>query len=137
MYIAAPYGDPDPAVRQWNVDRACFVGRLVQRGGDAPVVVHPAIHAGAYGSDENADERAAGMESSLAVLDGVLRCGGSVIALKRDDGTLSDGTRAEVAHVAARGCEVTSVMWAHIVRVADGYGLGDEARRLHARPVPS
>jgi hypothetical protein len=124
-------------VCQWNVDRACFVGRLVQRSGSAPVVVHPAIHAGAYGSDEDADERAAGMESSIAVLDCVLRAGGEVLVLKRDDGTLSDGTRAEVAHVAARGREVVATGWSWIVRLADDYGLGDEARRLHARLVPS
>jgi len=96
VYIAAPYGDPIPEIRRWNVARAVALGRVWQAKGYAPIVVHTSVEFGVYGCDESPEERAAGLESSLAIVEMVVRAGGTVAALLRDNGEASAGVKAEI-----------------------------------------
>lgn len=133
VYIAGPYGDPDPAVRAWNVARACLLGRLSQRCGLAPVVVHPSIAAGVYGCDEVEAERAAGMESTIAVVEACDLLWG----LLRDDGTQSSGTAGEVnaARHARIGLDVaTWEQWRRMVCLPHAPDLLSEWDALAVRP---
>jgi hypothetical protein len=93
-YIAAPYADPNPAVRAWNVARACLLARLAVSTGWAPIVVHPGI-AAIYGEDETEELRALGLEVDIALLLHVRREGGFLWVLLRDDLSMSSGVAAE------------------------------------------
>ena len=97
VYIAGPYGDPDPLQIDLNVRRASALARLAVAEGLAPLVVHPAILAGAYGDDYNPQERAAGLDCSLSLVETVRRhSGGQLWVLTRHDGELSPGTKLEL-----------------------------------------
>lgn len=112
VYVAAPYHDPNPRIVAWNVARACLLGRLAARCGYVPTVVHAEIHGGVYGDDNDPAQRAAGRALTLAKLDGVLAAGGRVWALLRDDGEMSEGTRAEVNEARDTGSAWTGSTWA-------------------------
>lgn len=91
VYIAGPFGDPSPTVRAWHVARASLLGRLALECGHAPVVVHPSIAAGVYGDDADPAQRERGLRAALEVMRGC----DEMWVLLRDDGTKSDGVRAE------------------------------------------
>ena len=93
-YIAAPYANPSPAVRAWNVARACLLARLAVLTGWAPIVVHPGI-AGIYGEEETEELRALGLEVDIALLRHVRKSRGALWVLLRDDLTMSSGVAAE------------------------------------------
>jgi len=97
LYVAGPYSDPSETIRAWHTDRAALLGKLALACGYAPIVVHTSIAAGVYGDDSDADQRAAGMASTLAICAAVVADVGPVWALLRDDRTMSDGTAAEWA----------------------------------------
>lgn len=96
VYIAGPYGDPDPAIVALNVRRAVLLGRFAFGLGLAPLVIHPLIIAIA-GDDTDPAIRERGIAWSLALLDGIARhTEGVLFVISRDDGALSAGTRTEV-----------------------------------------
>lgn len=105
-YVAAPYGDPDPLIRSWNVGRACALARLAVAEGLAPIVVHPGI-APIYGpnGDQDPGTRALGLEVDVALVELVARTVlGRLYVLETDAGELTSGTRREVrAWTAIRG----------------------------------
>lgn len=52
VYIAAPFGAPTQAEREWNTARAELLCLLAQRSGCAPICVHSGVLRGAYGDDD-------------------------------------------------------------------------------------
>ena len=135
-YIACPYSDPSPTIRARHVDRAVLLARLAMACGLAPVEVHTSIAAGVYGDDSDPEQRARGMAATAAICRGVLATPGAVLwALLRDDGTASDGTRAECV-LAADVADYTAHTWAEwaIKVAAKAYDLLPEWDRLAVRP---
>jgi hypothetical protein len=64
--------------------------------GYAPLVLHPAIHLGAYGRDEDPDDRKAGIEAACALADLVgCHSDGRLWVILHDDGSMSEGVAAE------------------------------------------
>jgi hypothetical protein len=87
-YIAAPFaGTPDDS-------RALALARLAMDLGFAPVVIHPAVRAGAYGDDNDPDARERGLEAAKTI---AAQCD-ELWCLLRDDGTASGGCQAEIIH---------------------------------------
>lgn len=135
-YIAAPYADPSPTIRAWHVDRAVLLARLAMACGYSPVETHTSIAAGVYGDDSDPGQRARGMAATAAICRGVLATPGAVLwALKRDDGSVSDGTRAECV-LAADVADYTAHTWAEwAIKVATkAPHLLPEWDRLAVRP---
>jgi len=96
VYIAGPYGSPHEHERLANVGRACHLSLWASRAGYAPIVVHPAIHWGAYGSDDNPADRERGLATVTAILRAAAQAGGHLWVILRDDGSMSSGTEREV-----------------------------------------
>lgn len=94
--ILAPFGGPTAEDRAKNTLRALSLARLAMRKGFAPVVVHDDIFLGVLGSDDNPDERTAGITAHCKVLSVIRDTGGGVWGLTKDDGMLSDGTAQEM-----------------------------------------
>lgn len=111
VYVAAPFGDADPARVRWNVARAEALARLLFLEGLAPVSVHGPIASGIYGDDRDPEERARGTAATLAALEAFTKGGGFLVALARDDGELSRGTEADVEAVEDLGGRVVVVTW--------------------------
>ena len=144
-YLAAPYFDPDPGVRAWNVARACLLARAAVADGDAPIVVHPGISP-IYGEEETPELRALGMRVDLELLTHVHRANGRLHVLLRDDGTMSSGVRTEVerwtsldtsAHALACGLKPRPPVvwsWANLECVSSILGRRDEWAALERRP---
>lgn len=103
VYVAGPYRADTEAERLDNVRLACRVAHGVVRAGGIPVVVHPAIAQGVYGDPSDADpvERERGVANTLTLALYVRNAGGLCVAITRPDGSLSQGTRDEVALFAA------------------------------------
>jgi len=137
LYVAATYGDPSPIIRRWHTERAALLGRLAQACGYAPIVVHTSIEAGVYGDDGDADQRAAGMASTLAICDAVARSQSSAVwALLRDDDTASEGTTNEATiAVSARTLLIIKAWraWGHVASGRAAHLL-TEWDRLAVRP---
>jgi len=95
VYVCAPYGAPTHEEREVNVARALGVAQVLAREGWCPVCLHPAIHAGVYGDDSDPAQREAGLAVAVRTVEDVVRGGGRVAVLLRDDGTMSPGTAAE------------------------------------------
>jgi hypothetical protein len=96
-YIAGPFAARTAAEIEVNVARANALAFFAVRCGYAPLVVHPAVLAGAYGDDGVADERRAGLAATAALARLVGAGGGLLWVLHRDDGTPSAGTVGEVS----------------------------------------
>ena len=114
VYIAGPFTDPRPEVIAWHVARACLLGRLASAVGLVPVVVHEDIAAGVYGDDADPVQRASGRARTMEV---VWSCAG-VWALRRDDGTMSEGTDAEYRGTDGRRLAGTWAEWRGLVERA-------------------
>jgi len=138
VYIAGPFGDPDPIRVAFNVQRAMFLGRLAALEGKAPLVVHPMIHGGIYGDDNDPAARSHGTACSMALLRTImLTSHGRLWVLHDDDGNLSPGTKAEVAawlryrkgdRALRRGTWET---WGHLAR---RHSLGS-AHEMLSKPI--
>lgn len=111
IYIAAPFGAATHDERLHNTMRAVTIANVAAAIGYEPVVVHLRILAGEWGDDNDPFQRAAGMAATMEVLERVIRRGGEVWALRRDDGTMSAGTAAEVEHALAAGADVVACTW--------------------------
>jgi hypothetical protein len=97
VYIAAPYGDPDPLKVARNVERAVWLGRLAVAEGLVPIVPHVLVPALTGPEDPARPEvRALALELGLDLLDTVARAGGDLWVLSRDDWSLSAGVEAEL-----------------------------------------
>jgi len=68
VYIAAPYGDPDPQIRAWHTARAACIARIAVLAGHAPIIVHNDIEAGVFGDDGTPADREAGLDCCLAMV---------------------------------------------------------------------
>lgn len=129
VYVAGPYAGDTEAEILVNVHRACCLARLAVASQLAPIVVHPAIEAQAYGRDEIPQERAAGLDCALALVELTARhSGGKLWILTRGDGSLSTGTARELE--AWKGVrrghrEVRRGSWAQWCQAFIGAGLGD------------
>jgi len=99
VYVAGPYRADTEEEREQNVRLACRVAHAVVLAGGIPVVVHPAILHGVYGEPSDSDpvERERGVANTLTLALYVRNAGGLCVAITRDDGSLSQGTRDEVA----------------------------------------
>jgi len=78
VYIAAPYGDPDPQIRAWHAARAACIARIAVLAGHAPIIVHNDIEAGVFGDDGTPADREAGIDCCLAMVRMVARHGGGL-----------------------------------------------------------
>ena len=97
VYVAGPYRAATEEARLENVQRACRLSLRLLRLGGIPVCVHPTIHLGGYGRDEDEEERRMGIRTTLLTATLVRDSGGLCAALCLPDGSLSEGTRGEVA----------------------------------------
>lgn len=95
VYVAAPFAAPTAAEVARNIARARAVGRLAVHRGLAPIVPHVLGAAGLFGAPtddgSSSPTRTAALECSLALV----RRADDLWAICRDDGSLSEGTRAE------------------------------------------
>lgn len=96
VYIAGPYAAPTPEERTENVRRVGVLSRHAVALGLVPVSVHAAVDAGHFGRDDVPEDRAAGLWASTQLAAGVARLGGLLWVIRRDDGSLSEGTHREV-----------------------------------------
>ena len=97
VYIATPVRATDELTRRWHHARAAALGRHAVSRGLAPLVPALAV-AGlleGYPHAEQSDHPAA-LDMCLGLLRSVKLSGGSLWILSRDDGSLSDGCRAEL-----------------------------------------
>lgn len=97
LYVAAPYRADTPEEVTENVRRACVLGHFAFLKGFAPIVMHPAIHAGVYGNDAIPAERAQGVAVDHVFLTMIHVANGRMWVILRDDGSHSEGVMAEVA----------------------------------------
>lgn len=147
IYIAAPLGDPDPAVRAWHRERANLLAALAFAEGHSPVCVHPYAEL-AMGSDTDPTARKKGLNTALRSMGYVYNSystytGCGMWVLTRDDGTLSAGCYDEdgmwrVARAIGRNHipEPTKGMWTawrHRAAVSAPHLL-PEFDRLAVRP---
>lgn len=108
VYVAGPFA----GARLTNAARAAAVSAIAVARGYAPVCVHPAIEAGAYGRDDPPSERERGLAAVCALVELVARNGGELWVILRDDGTPSAGTRREMeAYAKAGGLRVRAAPW--------------------------
>lgn len=140
IYITGPYGGG--AVEQ-NLARIGLLCRLLIRLHAHPVALHAALHAGHYDDDRLTGRRPRGRVTS-AIARQIRAGGGGVIALEREGGGLSDGTRQEVVAanngtawgLIGRGREpqpgVAVLRWCDLGDVFEAQGLGEEWARLGA-----
>ena len=91
IYIAAPFGAPTEAEREYNTQRAELLCLLAQRTGYAPICVHSGVLRGTYGDDDDPQDRFWGLETCKRLLD---VCD-QLWVLLRDDNTMSDGVKTE------------------------------------------
>lgn len=97
VYIAAPYNAITEELRACNVARAQLLAQLAHRDGMAPVCMHANIHAGVYGDDRNAADRAIGIESTMMVVELVRRhSAGRLWVLETEPGLTSVGVTREI-----------------------------------------
>ena len=71
------------------------MAQVLAREGWCPVCLHPAIHAGVYGDDSDPAQREAGLRVAVQTAVDVVRGGGQIAVLMRDDGSLSVGMSME------------------------------------------
>ena len=110
VYIAGPLAADTLAERREHYRRIVALTRYAIRQGFAPVCPHLTIGVpmGWPEVGESPEARAAGLETSMALLGAVVGAGGVVWALRRDDGSLSAGTEAEVAWADRRSVYIVS-----------------------------
>lgn len=100
IYVAGPFAaqeHPLPVPVGLHVTRAAAVASWATRMGYAPLVVHPAIAAGAYGDDDDPDDRRMGLAATVELVRLVAsHPAGELWLITRDDGTLSSGTAGEL-----------------------------------------
>ncbi|HYD02576.1 MAG TPA: hypothetical protein VEB22_15220 [Phycisphaerales bacterium] len=126
VYVAAPLaGDVER-----NVRRAAALARLVVEEHGNPICVHPAVAAGVYGDDHNAEHRRRGLSLDLELLVHVHNAGGQLVALLRDDGSASPGTAVEMEFWVHRlgGASPELVTWSDLAERFAAVGLAG----LHA-----
>lgn len=135
-YIAAPYGDPNPVVRGWNVGRACALARLAVAEDRAPVLVHPGISM-IYGPTETPELRDLGLQVDAALVELVAHHPlGELWILEGEGGALSPGVALELATwTAARGPrDVRRGTWEAFRPSAVARGLAPRWVALEAPP---
>lgn len=110
-YVAAPYAAGNDEGRYMNTQWAIKIGEILKLMGHEPVVVHERIYKGEWGDDNDPEARAAGMKATMGILDDVIRSGGSVAVLLRDDCTMSSGMTAEVSAAVAAGAPVAAMTY--------------------------
>ena len=96
VYIAGPYHADTLEERAENVRRVGVLSRHAVALGLVPVSVHAAVEAGHFGRDDVPEDRAAGLWASTQLAAGIARLGGLLWVIRRDDGSLSEGTQREV-----------------------------------------
>lgn len=113
VYIAGPLAAGTLAERQEHYRRIVALTRYAIRQGFAPVCPHLTIGVplGWPEVGESPEARVVGLEASMALLDAVVSSDGVVWALRRDDGSLSAGTEAEVEW-ASGAASLVSGTWA-------------------------
>lgn len=95
VYVAAPFAAAEGLSVEDNVARAVALGALATAEGYAPLVVHPAVEAGVYGSDDVPADRANGLRCTQGLAELVGSGAGQLWILVRPSGRLSFGCEAE------------------------------------------
>ena len=111
VYVAGPYAAPTVLEIAANVARAIEVCRVHAEADFTVISPHAHGWGGVYGTiiDDGsaAPSRARALANGLALAVLVAVNGGKLVAISRDDGTLSPGTQAEVdAYTAAGGTDL-------------------------------
>jgi hypothetical protein len=101
IYLAAPLSAPERTGREGNLNRARRL-RDVLEADPLRMVYLPheriaAVH-GYPAADETPEVRAAALDQCFAALRAVLKAGGELHVLLREDGWISDGCSAEIEH---------------------------------------
>ena len=110
VYIAGPYAASSDEERTENVRRIGEVARFALSLGFAPITVHAAIEAGHYGDDSDPEARARGLDATCEIAGRIALSGGHFFAIRRDDGSLSDGTKREHDAVLKSGAQKTAMI---------------------------
>ncbi len=85
-YLAGPYSAPTAEGRAENVRKIGRICRFLTRQGYAVVTIHAAIEAGHYGDDGDPEDRERGLAADCALVDVVIKAGGTLYVLTCDDG---------------------------------------------------
>lgn len=104
MYIAAPYAAPTPEGIAENVRRACLLARYAVSQGLAPVVLHPAIAAGAYGDEASPEERERGLQCAVEIARTVAAAGGRLWLIMSPHRDVSEGSALELVQFMQYAC---------------------------------
>jgi hypothetical protein len=142
VYIAAPYRADTLEGIRWNIERAVALAALAVKSGLAPILPH--VHGPAYilaagkgGECEEADAFA--LAGGLAQVRLVGRAAGILWLLKKDNGSSSEGCRAEfqefiLVYPTDEGGNETILVcaetWEGWRPQFEENGLGDEWERL-------
>ncbi len=138
-YISAPYGDPDPNVIEYNIQRAEFIGRLAVLEGRAPLVVPSTLH-GVDGGDDDPAARRRGMACDLVIL-GVLALSPSSELWTLTNGAgFTSGMEEELACWVGKVGDgvrrrVRGGTWEDWRPLAERHGLTAEWERLRVPPA--
>lgn len=111
IVLSSPYTGPTPAHIAWNVARASLLSRLLTRMGYAVLPLAPLVHTGCWGDDGDPEQRAAGMEALRRLIRGQFAGGAELRTLLRDDGTMSEGCKGEVAEAKVAGARELTLTW--------------------------
>lgn len=116
VYVAGPYAGTREGIAV-NVARALALGRWAVAGGHAPIVTHLFGAAGLYGAPDEQDDgtsRRDALASGCALAAAVGGARGIFWGIARDDGSMSEGTAAELAAFrrAGTGAFVSVQTWA-------------------------
>lgn len=101
IYLAAPLSAPNRTGRKGNLDRARRLRDLIEIDPLRMVYLPHERIAAAHGypaADETPEIRAAALDRCFAALRAVLKAGGELHVLLREDGWISAGCSAEIEH---------------------------------------
>ena len=137
-YIAAPWWDPDIAIREWHTRRAELLGRLAKHDGYEAVVVHRALMDAGMDDGADPEAREAGLQRTCQTVREIAAEGGAIYGLTNDACRLTSGTRREfdawwdVPHVEGARCRRSR--WQGFRWEMERAGLGTEWAALRVRP---
>lgn len=138
LYIAAPFWDPSPAIREWNTRRVELLADLFRAQGFEPVYVHRQLMDAGVDDDADPAARQAGLDRTCALVRDIAREGGEIRGLTLDSLRCTPGMLVErSAWLSGRVQDEFGWQWATSWKgywVAMPAGLLEQWRALAVRP---